>query len=152
MILSLVKKFGLTKFIFGVTVLSSAYSVIVTSISLLIFQGYIDTLGVVLSIVAPAILLPVPAVYCFRTMLKLDLTESQLAKKNLELEKAIYEIKKLSGLLPICANCKKIRDNSGLWNDIEIYIRDNSEAEFSHSLCPECTEALYPGFLVNVKK
>jgi hypothetical protein len=85
-------------------------------------------------------------------MLKLDRTETQLAKKNIALEKAIAEIKKLTGLLPICANCKKIKDTMGLWNDIKIYIRDNSEAEFSHSLCPECTEALYPDFLINVKK
>ena len=152
MILSLVKKYGLPKFIFGLTVISIAYSVIITSISLLIFQGYIDVLGIALAIAAPAILLPIPAYYCFNTMLKLDLTESQLAKKNMDLEKALYEIKKLSGLLPICANCKKIRDSSGSWNDIEVYVRDNSEAEFSHSLCPTCTEALYPGFLISANK
>ena len=66
----------------------------------------------------------------------------QIAK----LERAIKKIKKLSGLLPICASCKKIRDDKGYWKQIESYIRDNSEAEFSHGLCPGCQKRLYPGF------
>ncbi len=151
MILSFVKKYGVKKFTFGITILSAVFSVIVTSISLQIFQGYIDELGVIIAIAAPVILLPIPAGHCFRTILKLDYTESQLTKKNVALGKAIAEVKKLSGLLPICANCKKIRSSNGLWNDVEIYIRDNSEVEFSHSLCPACTEKLYPGFMPSEK-
>ncbi len=54
------------------------------------------------------------------------------------------KIKKLSGLLPICANCKKIRDDQGYWNQIEAYITEHSKAEFSHSICPDCMHALYP--------
>ncbi|MBU4262507.1 MAG: PAS domain-containing protein [Proteobacteria bacterium] len=54
------------------------------------------------------------------------------------------ELKKLSGILPICANCKKIRDDKGYWQQIEIYIRDHSAADFSHSICPKCAEKLYP--------
>ena len=54
------------------------------------------------------------------------------------LEKALYDIKILSGLLPICSSCKKIRDEKGYWNQIESYIRDHSEAEFSHGICDEC--------------
>lgn len=54
------------------------------------------------------------------------------------------EIKVLKGFLPICASCKKIRDDKGYWNQIESYIRDHSEAEFSHSLCPDCAKKLYP--------
>jgi len=61
-----------------------------------------------------------------------------------ELQKSLLEVKKLSGLLPICASCKKIRDDRGYWNQIESYIRDHSEAEFSHSICPECVKRLYP--------
>ena len=61
-------------------------------------------------------------------------------KENLvvELQEALSQVKKLSGLLPICASCKKIRDDQGYWQQIEAYIRDHSEAEFSHSICPEC--------------
>jgi PAS domain S-box-containing protein len=61
-----------------------------------------------------------------------------------ELKMALSEVKKLSGLLPICASCKKIRDDKGYWNQIETYISARSEAQFSHGLCPECTHKLYP--------
>ena len=60
--------------------------------------------------------------------------------------KALNEVKILRGLLPICASCKKIRDDHGYWNQIETYIRDHSEAEFSHSICPDCMRALYPEY------
>ena len=52
----------------------------------------------------------------------------------------------ISGMLPICANCKKIRDDKGYWNQIEAYIGDHSEAEFSHGICPDCAKKLYPEF------
>jgi hypothetical protein len=61
-----------------------------------------------------------------------------------DLQEALAEVKTLSGLLPICASCKKIRDDKGYWRQIEIYIRDHSEAEFSHSICPECVKKMYP--------
>lgn len=61
-----------------------------------------------------------------------------------QLQEALEKVKQLSGLLPICANCMKIRDDRGYWTRIEAYIRDHSEAEFSHSLCPECARTLYP--------
>lgn len=63
-----------------------------------------------------------------------------------ELKSALEKVKQLGGLLPICANCKKIRDDNGYWSQIEIYIRDHSEAEFSHGICPECAKKLYPDF------
>ena len=61
-----------------------------------------------------------------------------------ELQEALSKVKALSGLLPICASCKKIRDDKGYWNQIESYIRDHSEADFSHSICPGCKKKLYP--------
>lgn len=61
-----------------------------------------------------------------------------------ELKKALEEIKTLSGFLPICASCKKIRDDKGYWNQIEVYISEHSEAEFSHGICPACVQKLYP--------
>jgi PAS domain S-box-containing protein len=62
----------------------------------------------------------------------------------LQLQDALAEVKQLSGLLPICASCKKIRDDKGYWNQIEEYITVHSEAEFSHSICPDCMKKLYP--------
>jgi PAS domain S-box-containing protein len=62
-----------------------------------------------------------------------------------QLQEAAANIKALSGLLPICAGCKKIRDDQGAWNQIETYISAHSEAEFSHGLCPECQKVYFPG-------
>ena len=61
-----------------------------------------------------------------------------------ELQQALKEIRKLSGLLPICMYCKKIRDDAGYWNQIESYLADHSEAMFSHGICPDCFQRLYP--------
>lgn len=61
-----------------------------------------------------------------------------------ELQMALGDVKTLSGLLPICASCKKIRDDKGYWNQIEVFIRDRSDAEFSHGICPDCIQQLYP--------
>ena len=86
------------------------------------------------------------AFIAFLTVRHVLKVEKVLLHERNELQKALSEIKTLSGLLPICASCKKIRDDKGYWNQIEIYIRDHSEAEFSHSLCPLCAEKLY-GYL-----
>lgn len=67
-----------------------------------------------------------------------------LEEVNVELEEALCKLKTLSGLLPICASCKKIRDDQGYWNQIELFIRERSFAEFSHSICPGCARKLYP--------
>ena len=69
-----------------------------------------------------------------------------LAQANRQLQLSLQKIKTLSGFLPICASCKKIRDDKGYWNKIESYIAQHSEAEFSHGLCPECARKLYPQF------
>lgn len=61
-----------------------------------------------------------------------------------ELREAMARVKNLSGLLPICASCKKIRDDQGRWHHLEIYIRDHTEADFSHGICPDCRRTLYP--------
>ena len=70
--------------------------------------------------------------------------EAEREKLIEELQSALDNVKQLSGLLPICASCKKIRDDNGYWNQIESYIRDHSEAEFSHGICPDCAKRLYP--------
>jgi hypothetical protein len=62
-----------------------------------------------------------------------------------ELGGALGEVRTLSGLLPICPSCKRIRDEKGDWRPVEVYVRDRTEADFSHDICPECVERLYPG-------
>ncbi|MDA3896100.1 MAG: hypothetical protein PF482_08135 [Desulfobacteraceae bacterium] len=71
-------------------------------------------------------------------------TEKEKERLISELQKALYEVKTLSGLIPICAHCKKIRDDSGYWNQIESYIHKHSDVDFSHSICPDCAKNLYP--------
>jgi PAS domain S-box-containing protein len=75
-----------------------------------------------------------------------DIKRKQIEREKLisELQDALSEVKTLSGLLPICSHCKKIRDDKGYWNQIEAYIGDRSEAVFSHSICQECAKELYP--------
>jgi len=70
--------------------------------------------------------------------------EETLVKERERLQKALDEVRTLRGIVPICSNCKKIRDDRGYWNQIESYIRDHSEAEFSHGLCPDCVRKLFP--------
>ncbi|MGD9054880.1 MAG: PAS domain S-box protein [Desulfobacterales bacterium] len=72
--------------------------------------------------------------------------EKELNQLIGSLKKSLAKVRQLSGLLPICASCKKIRDDKGYWNQIEEYIRHHSEAEFSHGICPECSRKLYPEY------
>ncbi len=72
--------------------------------------------------------------------------EAGLRKTVKELERALAEIKTLSGFLPICANCKKIRDDNGYWRAVEQFIEEHSQAQFSHAICPNCLAELYPEF------
>lgn len=81
-----------------------------------------------------------------------DISKRKQAEKEkeqliAELQKPLGNVKKLSGLLPICSSCKKIRDDQGYWNQLEVFIHKHSEADFSHGLCPECAQRLYPGFI-----
>ncbi|MGD8563607.1 MAG: hypothetical protein PVG03_13765, partial [Desulfarculaceae bacterium] len=78
--------------------------------------------------------------------------EHMLNQKNQALTKALKKIKTLSGLLPICSSCKKIRDDKGYWNQVEDYVAEHTEASFSHSICPECMERLYPQIAARLKK
>jgi response regulator RpfG family c-di-GMP phosphodiesterase len=71
--------------------------------------------------------------------------ELELRRSNEELQKALKEVKVLRGLIPICASCKKIRNDGGFWQQLEDYLGEHSEAEFSHGLCRPCIKKLYPG-------
>ena len=88
----------------------------------------------------------VASVTAFRDITEQKKTEEEKEKLIAELQSALATIKKLYGILPICSSCKKIRDDKGSWNQLETYIHDHSEAEFSHGLCPECAKKLYPEY------
>ena len=79
-----------------------------------------------------------------RLMNELIATKRDLQQKTMDLQDALDLVNLLSGYLPICASCKKIRDDKGYWQAVENYISSHSEAKFSHGICPECIKKLYP--------
>jgi len=84
----------------------------------------------------------------FRTLIR-DITERAEAEREKErlieeLKDALAQVKTLKGLLPICASCKKVRDDDGYWSRLDAYLGEHSNVEFSHSICPECMKAMYP--------
>jgi len=77
---------------------------------------------------------------------ELQRANEALFNVNKELRESMSQIKVLRGLLPICASCKKIRDDKGYWQQVEVYIRKHSEADFTHGICPECDAKLRKSF------
>ena len=71
--------------------------------------------------------------------------EKLVEERTSKLQKALGEVKSLRGIFPICSFCKKIRDDKGYWNQVEVYVQKHSEADFSHSVCPDCAQEHYPG-------
>ena len=80
--------------------------------------------------------------------LVIEMRRVESERENLveELQQALAQMKELRGILSICSSCKKIRDDNGFWHEIEHYIASHSQAEFSHSICPDCEEELYPEY------
>ena len=146
-----VKKYGTAKAAYLFTLGIILISILITSATLMIFQGDIKLYEIMLPIIIPIIVFPLPAISFFNMLIKLEKTEKNLQEKNIELEKSIKEVKVLEGLFPICSSCKQIRDDDGEWNQIENYIEKKSNATFSHSLCPGCSAKLYPDLKKNAK-
>jgi ABC-type uncharacterized transport system substrate-binding protein len=84
----------------------------------------------------------------------IDLTEkiTLIEKQNEELKEALDQIRTLKGIIPICSHCKSVRNDQGYWNKVEKYLADNTDAVFSHSLCPECLEKYYPEEMDELRK
>lgn len=78
-----------------------------------------------------------------------DNLEEQVKARTRELQNALDNVKTLRGLLPICSSCKKIRNDDGYWSQIEVFVRDHSDAEFSHGICPDCARKFYPDYFRN---
>ncbi len=86
------------------------------------------------------------AIFCEMHRQRVQLREryEEIRRKNEELTRQMQEIKTLRGLLPICAHCRKVRNDKGYWETIEHYVQTHSEAQFSHCLCTDCIQKLYP--------
>ena len=120
---------------------------ITVSASLLLNEGRNLAFAVPVSLVVPAVVsFPVSYITC-SLLVRLDKAERERAQLVAELQEALDNVQTLSGLLPICASCRRIRDDEGQWQPVEVYISDRSEADFSHGICPECAQELYPDML-----
>jgi PAS domain S-box-containing protein len=90
---------------------------------------------------------PVGVVAVNRDVTEMKALELERERLIGELKEALSNVKTLGGLLPICANCKKIRDDTGFWQAVEVFVRQRTDARFSHGICPDCARQLYPGLL-----
>jgi DNA-binding response OmpR family regulator len=79
-----------------------------------------------------------------QALVRIRKAEAERDRLSAELQQTLAEVKTLRGFLPICASCKKIRDDQGFWSEVESYITRHSEARFSHGICPDCAKRLYP--------
>ncbi|MFN8458655.1 MAG: response regulator [Anaerolineae bacterium] len=86
------------------------------------------------------------AIARFNDLIELRRLNAELHARNEELQAMLAKVKTLSGLLPICAACKKIRDDHGYWQQVEVYLSQHTDVDFSHGLCPDCAHKLYPEF------
>ena len=82
-------------------------------------------------------------------MVRILRAERERDRLIVQLEETLARVKKLSGLLPICAGCKKVRDDKGYWNQIETYLNEHSDAIMSHGICPECAKKYYPNVILD---
>jgi ABC-type amino acid transport substrate-binding protein len=103
----------------------------------------IDVIKWILAVAGVALCV-VTVILLWNRRLQREITQRKEAEAAVK--KALAEVQTLSGLVPICASCKNIRDDSGYWTKIEEYVRQHSQAQFSHGICPECAKKLYPDF------
>jgi hypothetical protein len=103
--------------------------------------------GIFFSFVCPAILGPYFSWQERKRLHVLQRYQGELEATNRQLQTALSEVRELRGLLPICAACKKIRNDEGAWDQIEVYISRHTDAQFTHGICPECSVQLYGDLL-----
>jgi hypothetical protein len=118
---------------------------ILSEIAFTLYVGVYDTfnlLGHLLRIVAAALIYRGVVRTGFEKPYRLLFR--QMKQREEELSRALSEVRTLSGMLPICMNCKKIRDDAGYWQQIEAYISEHSKAQFTHGICPQCAKLLFP--------
>jgi hypothetical protein len=121
-----------------------AVSVAITSGTYFLIDPSHMAAASILALVCPFVIAPPICFYWFSMIRRHQRTQRELVLTNRELAQALSQVKELTGLLPICASCKRIRDDQGYWTRLETYLTENSRAEFTHSICPDCRRKLYP--------
>ncbi len=141
MIYKIIKKFNLFTAIVIFSVISVVISFLIVYFTHKILNLPQPVITYVLSVTVPAIISPLASYFFLSLIIKINKSEEKLKIINSELEEALKDVKELSGILPICASCKKIRDDDGYWNQVEEYLSKKTNVSFSHALCPVCYEA-----------
>ena len=142
---NLLRRLGPVKATLLITLTAVLISVTVTITALLLVYGNVAILfSTVLAILLPGTISPAIAYLFFKLLAQVDQAQREKEAVIVEFQDALANVKRLSGLLPICASCKKIRDDEGYWHQVEVYIHTHTEVDFSHSICPDCTQKLYP--------
>lgn len=126
------------------TVRGFIYSVCLALLYMLLILVFTSETGIIMqALIRVALFITIAGIVTFLSI-RHKRAQGEREKLILELREALKKVRLLTGLLPVCASCKKIRNDKGYWEQIEVYVRDHSEAEFSHSICPECAGRLYP--------
>lgn len=140
----------------GYLLLTTAVSIFVSEVFVMVILDFLPPLAPFQESLVDAALLSFlvfPSLYYFvfkplnRHIAQCQRTEAEKDLLIAELHKTLAEIKVLRGIVPICSSCKKIRDDNGFWQQVEVYVSAHSDAMFSHGICPECLEELYPDIL-----
>ncbi len=141
----MIRRLGPIKATLLITFVAIFISVSITTVSILIvYNANVLSFGIILAILLPGTITPVITYTFFRLLAQVEQAQREKEAAILELQAALANVKRLSGLLPICASCKNIRDDKGYWHQVEVYIHTHTEADFSHSICPDCIRKLYP--------
>ncbi|HPG42141.1 MAG TPA: hypothetical protein PLP19_11835 [bacterium] len=150
MLHNFIRKLGAVWLTLLLTALAMCLSLCLTLTSLYI-AGHKEALAFAacMSLLVPAVLVPLLSFTFFNLLVRFENSEVEKEKLIHELQEALQKVKKLKGLLPICASCKKIRDDAGYWHQVEDYVHQHSDVVFSHGICPDCAKQLYPGYFMN---
>lgn len=141
MLRKFVRKLGVIRTGIFITLSSMLISVAIRT-GIATIRGVEDNLfpHIVIAAVVPLIIAPVMSYIFIGLLSQIDKAEQENARLVNELQTALAATKTLEGLLPICATCKKIRDDAGYWHQVEAYIGDHAKVNFSHGICPDCVK------------
>ena len=140
MLISLLKKYGVWKVVLIISFILSLVITLLLSLFLFFVQGYVEYFAIILSFTFPFLVIPLIITEFSSLILRDANIRAELLSKNLRLEDTIDKMEVLAKLLPICASCKKVRDDEGYWKQIEEYLSNNSEIDFKEELCPSCED------------
>ncbi len=141
---NIILKLGLIPSTIIFSVVAVVVSVLLAIFLLDLFEIELIFRNVIAAFIIPSLVAPPIILYYGKLLTAIARTESVLRDRTAELEQALADVKQLSGLIPICAHCKDIRDDDGYWNEIERYISRRSEVTFTHGICPDCARKYFP--------